>query len=118
MLLIHYPKCSTCQKAKKFLEENKMEFKEQNIKTNPPTYEELLDYYKRSNLPIKRFINTSGILYKELHLKEKIPNMSEEEILKLLSTNGMLIKRPLLISDKEILTGFKEEEYKKAIEKI
>lgn len=118
MLFIHYPKCSTCQKAKKYLDEHQINYEEQNIKTNPPTYEELLEYYKKSNLPIKKFVNTSGILYKELHLKEKLPTMNEEEILKLISTDGMLIKRPLLISEKDVLTGFKEEEYKRVIEKL
>lgn len=116
MLLIHYPKCSTCKKAKKFLDEYNIKYEEQDIKLNPPTYEKLKSYYEKSNLPIKKFINTSGLLYKELQLKNKIPTMKDEEILRLLSTNGMLIKRPLLITDNQIIIGFKEEEYKKAIE--
>lgn len=113
MKFIYYPKCSTCQKAKKYLDEHNMKYQEQDIKNNPPTYEELLDYYHKSNLPIKKFVNTSGLLYKELNLKEKIDTMTDEEILKLISTNGMLIKRPLLIDNDIILTGFKEEDYKK-----
>ena len=113
MLFIHYPKCTTCQKAKKYLDENHITYEEQNIKTNPPTYEELLDYYHKSNLPVKKFVNTSGILYRELNLKEKLNTMTDEEILKLISTDGMLIKRPLLIQNNIVLTGFKETEYQK-----
>lgn len=118
MLFIHYPKCSTCKKAKQFLNDNNIRFEEQDIKLNPPTYEQLKEYYKKSNLPIKRFVNTSGLIYKELNLKDKLPTMSDDEILKLISTNGMLIKRPLLITDKTVLTGFKEEDYKKTIDNL
>lgn len=113
MLFIHYPKCSTCKKAKKYLDDNNIEYEEINIKENNPTYEELKEWYKISNLPLKKFFNTSGNLYKELNLKDKLNSMSEEEQLKLLSTNGMLVKRPILIDDKNIILGFKEEEYKK-----
>ncbi len=118
MLFIYYPKCSTCQKAKKFLDSHNIKYQEQDIKSNPPTYEELLNYYQKSNLPLKKFINTSGTLYRQLNLKDKIQKMSDEEIIKLISPNGMLIKRPLLISKNNILTGFKEEEYKRAIENL
>lgn len=118
MLFIHYPKCSTCKKAKQFLDDNNIQYEEQDIKFNPPTYEELKSYYKKSNLPIKRFVNTSGLIYKELNLKDKLPTMTDDEILKLISTNGMLIKRPLLITDKDILTGYKEEDYKRTIDNL
>lgn len=118
MLFIHYPKCSTCKKAKQFLDEHNIKYEEQDIKLNPPTYEELKSYYEKSNLPIKRFVNTSGLIYKELNLKDKLPTMTDDEILKLISTNGMLIKRPLLITDKDILTGYKEEDYKRTIDKL
>ena len=113
MLFIYYPKCSTCQKAKKFLDEANITYEQQDIKNNPPTYEELKKYYLKSNLSIKRFVNTSGLLYKELNLKSKIDKMSDDDILKLISSNGMLIKRPILVCEKTVLTGFKEDEYKK-----
>ncbi len=108
-----YSKCSTCKKALNFLDKKKIKYEKIDIKTAPPSYEELLDYYHKSNLPIKKFINTSGLLYKELKLKDKLPTMSDEEIIKLISSDGMLIKRPLLISNNQILLGFKEDEYKK-----
>ena len=111
MLFICYPKCTTCKKAKKYLEDNKISFEERNIKENNPTYDELKDWYKKSNLPLKSFFNTSGLIYKEKNLKDKLPNMSEEEQLKLLSTDGMLVKRPILINEKTILVGFKEKDY-------
>ncbi len=113
MLFIYYPKCSTCMKAKMFLDEMGMKYEERNIKENPPSYEELKMYYQKSGLPIKKFVNTSGVLYRELNLKDKIKQMNVEEILKLISTDGMLIKRPLLVSNNVVLTGFKKEEYKK-----
>lgn len=116
MLFIYYPKCSTCLKAKRFLDDNNVSYDEQDIKNNPPTFSELKEYFTKSGLPVKRFVNTSGLLYKEMKLKDKLPNMSDEEVLKLISTNGMLIKRPLLIGDNFVLTGFKEAEYKSAIE--
>lgn len=112
MLLIYYPKCSTCKKAKKFLEENKVSFEERDIKLQNPNYEELKKWYEKSGYPLKKFFNTSGLLYKEMNLKEKLNNMSEEEKLKLLSTDGMLVKRPLLITEDMVLCGFKENEWK------
>lgn len=118
MLFICYPKCSTCQKAKKFLDNHNIKYTEQNIKENPPSYEELLKYYQKSNLDIKKFINTSGMKYRELNLKEKTKNMTDNEIIKLISTDGMLIKRPILITKNSIILGFKEEEYKKAIDNL
>lgn len=118
MLFIHYPKCSTCKKAKQFLDNHNIQYEEQDIKLNPPTYEELKSYYEKSNLPVKKFVNTSGLIYKELNLKDKLPTMTDDEILKLISTNGMLIKRPLLVTDKGIITGYKEEDYKRTIDKL
>ena len=113
MLFIHYPKCSTCKKAKKFLDDNNIKYEEREIKVNNPTYEELKSWYKISDLPLKKFFNTSGNLYKELNLKDKLNSMSEEEQLKLLSSSGMLVKRPVLINNNQVLLGFKEDEYKK-----
>ncbi|MCH5348203.1 MAG: arsenate reductase family protein [Oscillospiraceae bacterium] len=113
MLFICYPKCTTCVKARNWLTENKIEFEERNIKENNPSYEELKKFYKKSGLPLKRFFNTSGILYKEMGLKDKLPNMSEEEMLKLLSTDGMLVKRPIAVSGDTVLVGFKESEWEK-----
>lgn len=110
-LFIEYPKCSTCQKAKKWLEENNINFEDRNIVENNPTKEELSKWIKQSGWEIKRFFNTSGLKYKELNLKEKLPNMTDEEKIELLATNGMLVKRPLLISEKIILVGFKEKEW-------
>lgn len=111
MIFICYPKCTTCQKAKKWLEERNISFDFRNIKINNPTAEELQKWHKRSGLPLKRFFNTSGIPYRELQLKEKLPSMSESEQYALLATNGMLVKCPLLIDDTTILVGFKESEW-------
>lgn len=111
MLVLAYRKCSTCQKALKWLEEQQVEFEERPIVEENPTYEELKDWYKKSGLPLKKFFNTSGLLYKELQLKDKLPGMSEEEQLKLLATNGMLVKRPLVVGKDFVLTGFKEKEW-------
>ena len=111
-LFIEYPKCSTCQKAKKWLEENKIPFEDRHIVEKNPTKEELSAWIKRSNKEIKRWFNTSGLKYKELNLKEKLSNMTEEEKIKILASDGMLVKRPIVISDKGILVGFKEEEWK------
>ena len=108
---ICYPKCSTCQKAKKWLEENKIEYVERHIVEKNPTKAELKKWIKQSGLDIKKFFNTSGLKYKELNLKDKLSTMSEEEKLDLLSSDGMLVKRPLLISDKFVLVGFKESEW-------
>ena len=112
MLVLVYRKCSTCQKALKWLEDNHVEFEERPIKEQNPTYEELKEWHKKSGLPLKKFFNTSGLLYKELKLKDKLPEMSEEEQLKLLATDGMLVKRPLVVGDDYVLTGFKEAEWK------
>ena len=111
MLFLCYPRCTTCQKAKKWLDENKIEYTERHIVENNPTYEELKEWYEKSGLPLKKFFNTSGLLYKEMQLKDKIPTMSEEEQLKLLATNGMLVKRPLLVLENTVLVGFKEEQW-------
>lgn len=111
-VFIEYPKCSTCQKAKKWLIENKVEFEERHIVENIPTVQELTKWIKASNEDIKKWFNTSGLKYKELNLKEKLPNMTDEEKIKLLASDGMLIKRPLFISDKAIFMGFKEDKWK------
>lgn len=111
MLFVCYPKCTTCQKAKKWLTEKGISFEERDIKTENPTKEELDAWYKKSGLPLKRFFNTSGILYKEMKLKDRLPEMTEDEQLTLLSTDGMLVKRPILISDEQVLVGFKEKEW-------
>ncbi len=111
-IYIEYPRCTTCKKAKKWLEENKIEFEERNIVTETPTTEELTEWIKRSGQEIKKWFNTSGLKYKELNLKEKLLTMTDKEKIELLSSDGMLIKRPLLITDKEILIGFKEELWK------
>ena len=113
MLFIEYPKCSTCQKAKKWLDENGFSYEDRNIKEQNPTADELRAWHKMSGLELKRFFNTSGLLYKSLDLKNKLPSMSEDEMLKLLATDGMLVKRPLLIGDDFVLVGFKEDEYGK-----
>lgn len=115
MLFIYYPKCTTCQKAKKWLNENKIEYTERHIVEDSPSYEELKEWYEKSGLALKKFFNTSGLLYKEMQLKDKLPAMSEEEQLKLLSTNGMLVKRPLVIDGDHVLVGFKEAEWEKTI---
>lgn len=115
MLFICYSKCSTCQKAKKWLDGHNIEYVERHIVEDNPTYDELKEWYEKSGLPLKKFFNTSGMLYREMKLKDKLPTMSEEESLKLLSTNGMLVKRPLLVNDEQILIGFKEAEW---IEKL
>ncbi len=104
---ICYPKCTTCQKAKKWLDDNIIEFELRDIKLDNPTLEELTEWYKKSGLPLKKFFNTSGLLYKSLELKDKLPTMTDEEMLNLLSTDGMLVKRPLLIGQDFILVGFK-----------
>ena len=111
VLFIEYPKCSTCQKAKKHLLSLGVEVEARHIVEDTPSVEELTAWWKRSGLPLKKFFNTSGNLYKELHMKERLPLMSEEEQLKLLSGHGMLIKRPLLVTEQVVLVGFKEENY-------
>lgn len=111
MLFIQYPKCSTCQKAKKWLDEHKIEYTDRHIVEDNPSYDELKKWYERSGLPLKKFFNTSGLVYKDLQLKDKLPTMSEEEQLKLLATNGMLIKRPLIVDGDTVITGFLEKEW-------
>lgn len=108
---ICYPKCTTCQKAKKWLDDNKIEYELRDIKEENPTFEELTVWYKLGGLPLKKFFNTSGLLYKSMELKDKLPTMSEEEQLKLLATDGMLVKRPLVIGEDFVLVGFKESEW-------
>ena len=111
MIFLCYPRCSTCQKAKIWLEEQGIEFAERHIAEQKPTYEELKEWYAKSGLPLKKFFNTSGLLYKEMGLKEKLPGMSQEEQLELLATNGMLVKRPLAVTEDAVLVGFKEAEW-------
>ena len=115
MLFICYPKCSTCQKAKRWLDENNIDYTERHIVETNPTYDELKEWYSKSGLPLKKFFNTSGLLYKEMQLKDKLPTMSEEEQLSLLATNGMLVKRPLLVKDNMVLVGFKEAEWSEKV---
>ena len=111
MLFIEYPPCTTCQKATKWLEANGIVYTDRHIKENNPTYEELKHWYTVSGLPLKRFFNTSGLLYKSMNIKEKLPTMSEEEQLRLLATDGMLVKRPIAVKGDLVLTGFKEAEW-------
>ena len=114
-IFIEYPKCSTCKKAKKWLEENKIDFIERNIVTETPTEKELTEWIDKSGQEIKKWFNTSGLKYKELKLKEKLLSMSDKEKIKLLASDGMLIKRPILILEKEILIGFREEKWKEIL---
>lgn len=111
ILFVEYPKCSTCQKAKKWLLENQVEFEDRHIIEDNPSKEELKAWYEKSGLPLKCFFNTSGMKYKELKLKDRLPDMSEEEQLELLASDGMLVKRPVLVGDDFVLTGFKEKEW-------
>ena len=112
---ICYSKCTTCQRARKWLDDNKIEYKFRDIKEENPSLEELTDWYKMSGLPLKKFFNTSGLLYKSMELKGKLPTMSEDEQLKLLATDGMLVKRPLLIGKDFVLVGFKQSEWSKLL---
>ena len=111
MLFVQYPPCSTCQKAKKWLDANGIDYVNRHIKEENPTYEELKTWYDRSGLPLKKFYNTRGLLYKSMDLKDKLPTMTEEEQLRLLATDGMLVKRPVLVTEDRILLGFKEAEW-------
>lgn len=111
MVFLCYPKCSTCRKAQKWLDENRILYESRDIKAENPTYEELSEWYRRSGLPLKKFFNTSGLLYKSLALKDTLPNMGEEEMLRLLATDGMLVKRPLLVGEDFVLAGFRETEW-------
>lgn len=118
MLVLAYRKCSTCVKALKWLEDNNIEFTERPMKEENPTYEELKKWYEMSGLPLKKFFNTSGLLYKDMKLKDKLPEMSEEEQLQLLATDGMLVKRPLVVGEDYVLTGFKEAEWEERMHKL
>ena len=111
MLFIQYPPCSTCQKAKKWLDEHGLNYTERHIKEDNPGYDELKSWYEMSGLPLKRFFNTSGLLYKSMNLKDRLPAMSEEEQLRLLATDGMLVKRPIIVDGETVMTGFREAEW-------
>ena len=111
LLFIQYPPCSTCQKAKRWLDERGVTYTNRHIKEQNPSYEELKAWYETSGLPLKKFFNTSGLLYKSMNLKDRLPAMTEEEQLRLLATDGMLVKRPVLVTEKGILTGFKEADW-------
>lgn len=115
MEFICYPKCSTCAKARNYLNNHQLDFIERNIKEDNPSEEELRIWHVKSGLPLKKFFNTSGIMYRELHLKDKLKDMSEDEMYKILSTNGMLVKRPILINNNDVLVGFKEKEWENII---
>ena len=111
ILFVEYPKCTTCKRAKKFLVENNIEFEDRNIAEENPTKEELKSWFDKSGLPINKFFNTSGVLYREMQLKDKVKTLKEDELLDILSTNGMLVKRPIIVKDNIVLVGFKEEEW-------
>ncbi|MGN0601038.1 MAG: arsenate reductase family protein [Oscillospiraceae bacterium] len=113
MLYICYPKCTTCQKAKKFLDENGIKYDERNIKEQNPTLDELKKWHKQSGLPLKKFFNTSGQLYRSMELSKKLPSMSEDEQFALLASDGMMVKRPIIVTDSDVLVGFKESEWEK-----
>ena len=115
MLFLHYPKCTTCQKAAKWLDGQGAAYEARDIKADNPTLSELTEWYRRSGLPLKRFFNTSGLQYRALGLKDRLADMSEEEQLALLATDGMLVKRPLLVTEKAVLPGFKEEDWREAV---
>ena len=116
MLFLQYPPCSTCKKAKKWLDDHGISYTDRHIKENNPSYEELKNWYASSGLPLKKFFNTSGLQYRALELKDRLPAMSEEEQLQLLATDGMLVKRPILVTgDGKVLTGFKEADWEKAV---
>ena len=115
VLFLEYPKCTTCKKAKKWLEEHKVDFEDRDIKEKNPTEKELKTWYEKSGMPLKRFFNTSGLLYKSMQLKDRLPDMSEEEQIALLSGDGMLVKRTLIIKGDTVLVGFKEAEWEKIL---
>ncbi len=115
MIFLHYPPCSTCQKAKKWLDARGVSYTARHIKEENPTFDELQAWHQRSGLPLRRFFNTSGQRYRELELKDKLASMTEEEQLRLLASDGMLVKRPLLILDDKVLVGFKEKEWEAAL---
>ena len=111
MLFVNYPKCSTCKKARKFLEEKGVTFEDRDIKEQNPTVDELKEWIAKSGLLVKKFFNTSGMLYRQMELKDKLPNMSEQEMIELLATDGMLVKRPILVSEDKVLVGFRQAEW-------
>lgn len=115
MKFICYPKCTTCQKAKKWLDDKGVSYELRDIKENNPSETELREWHKNSGLPLKKFFNTSGLLYKSLELKNKLPEMTDDEQIKLLATDGMLVKRPILVEGKKVLVGFKEKEYEELL---
>ncbi|MBQ2854768.1 MAG: arsenate reductase family protein [Oscillospiraceae bacterium] len=115
MLFLEYPPCSTCKKAKKWLDDMGIAYESRHIKENNPTYEELRSWYEKSGLPLKKFFNTSGLQYRALELKDKLPGMTEEEQLRLLATDGMLVKRPLVVTETAVLTGFREADWEKLL---
>ena len=115
LIFIEYPKCTTCKRAKAWLDEAGIEYTDRNIKDENPTIDELREWYAKSGLPLKRFFNTSGMLYKQMSLKDKLTQMSEEEQLELLSTDGMLVKRPIIINDDTILVGFRQDEWEQKL---
>ena len=115
MLFIQYPPCSTCQKAKKWLDAKGIAYTDRHIKEQNPSYEELKEWHEKSGLELKKFFNTSGLLYKSMNLKEKLPAMTEEEQLRLLATDGMLVKRPILVTENAVLVGFKEADWEKVL---
>jgi len=115
MLFVCYPKCTTCMKAKKWMEEQKIDFEQRDIKENNPTAEELRSWWEKSGLPLKRFFNTSGKLYKEMQLKDRLLGMSEDEQIELLASDGMLVKRPILVNGDQVLVGFKEKEWQEIL---
>lgn len=115
MLFLEYPRCTTCQKAKKWLEGHNVEYTARHIVEENPSYDELKEWYEKSGLPLKKFFNTSGLLYKEMQLKDKLISMSEDEQLKLLASNGMLVKRPIVLEGEKVLVGFKEAEWEEKL---
>lgn len=115
VLFLEYPKCTTCQKAKKWLNEHNVAYTDRHIKEDNPSAEELAQWYQKSGFPLKKFFNTSGLVYKDLQLKDKLPSMSEEEQISLLATDGMLVKRPLIIGEDFVLVGFKEGEWERLL---
>ena len=115
MLFIEYPKCTTCRKAKKWLDEHEISYSDRDIKEDNPSEEEMREWIKKSGKPVNKFFNTSGMLYRELELKNKLPDMTEDEMIQLLSTNGMLVKRPIIVNGEKILIGFKEKEWEEIL---
>lgn len=115
MLIVEYPRCSTCRKAIKWLDEHNIEYEDRDIVKDNPQKEELKEWYQKSELPLKRFFNTSGKVYRELKLKDKLPEMTEDEQLELLATDGMLVKRPIVVTEDTVLTGFKEKEWEETL---